>query len=393
MIELDQNESLQTMIELDQDELLHDVIGLDQEELFQDVIEGLFHEPNEIAITSTMTKVGLVRIELADALTRYESWPAPTVIVSDGPYGLGLFPGDPPTPNELAEWYAPHVAAWARYALPETTLWFWCNEIGWANVHPILARNGWQYRALHVWNKGIGHIAGNVNSKTIRRFPIVTEVCVQYVREVCLPTNDGQRLPIRDWLRYEWQRTGLPFSKTNEACGVKNAATRKYFTQDHLWYFPPPEILERLAIYANKHGKPTNWPYFSLDGKSLVTSAQWERMRSKWNHSHSVTNVWSEPPIRGAERLKDRKAKCLHANQKPLSLIERIIAASSNQGDTVWEPFGGLCSAAVVSLKTGRHCISAEINPDYYRLAQARILRSVLEIDLWDTVSKEDLTE
>ena len=97
MIELKQNESLQTMIELDQDELLQDVIGLDQEELFQDVIEGLFHEPNEIAITSTMTKVGTVRIELSDALTRYDSWPVPTVIVSDGPYGLGLFPGDPPT--------------------------------------------------------------------------------------------------------------------------------------------------------------------------------------------------------------------------------------------------------------------------------------------------------
>ncbi|HYT41966.1 MAG TPA: hypothetical protein VEP90_06450 [Methylomirabilota bacterium] len=70
MIELDQNESLQTMIELDQDELLQDVIGLDQEGLFQDVIEGLFQEPNEIAITSTMTKVGPVRIELSDALIR-----------------------------------------------------------------------------------------------------------------------------------------------------------------------------------------------------------------------------------------------------------------------------------------------------------------------------------
>ena len=74
-------------------------------------------------------------------------------------------------------------------------------------------------------------------------------------------------------------------------------------------------------------------------------------------------------------------------------MIERTITASSNPGDTVWEPFGGLCSAAVVSLKTGRCCISAEINPDYYRLAQARILRSVLETDLWDTVPTENLAE
>ncbi len=334
-------------------------------------------------ITPTITKVRSIQIELADALTRYEVWPAPTVIVSDGPYGLGQFPGDPPTPIGLAEWYAPHIAAWAQYALPETTLWFWCNEIGWATVHPVLARHGWQYRALHVWDKGISHIAGNVNSKTIRRFPVVTEVCVQYVREVRLLTNDGQELPIRDWLRYEWLRTGLPFSKTNEACGVKNAATRKYFTQDHLWYFPPPEMMERLAMYANKHGKPTEWPYFSLDGKLPVAAVQWERMRAKWNHTHSLTNVWSEPAVRGNERLKDRNAKCLHANQKPLRLIERIIAASSNPGDVVWEPFGGLCSTAVASLRIGQCCFSAEINPEFYPLARARVLQEG-SISLWE---------
>ncbi len=388
MIKLDQDELLQAEALLDHDEFLQDEFELDRFELLQDVEKNLLQETEEIVINSAKTKVHSACIELADSLTRYPFWPAPTVILSDGPYGLGLFPGDPPTPNQLAEWYEPHVAAWSRYALPETTLWFWCNEIGWATVHPVFVRHGWQYRALHVWDKGIGHIAGNVNSKTIRRFPVVTEVCVQYVRDVCLPTRDGQRLPLRAWLRYEWQRTGLPFSKTNEACGVKNAATRKYFTQDHLWYFPPPEVMERLAAYANQRGKATDWPYFSLDGKSSVTAKQWERMRSKWNHTHSVTNVWSEPPVRGSERLKDDNAKCLHANQKPLSLIERIILASSDPGDVVWEPFGGLCSAAIASLKTGRQCMSAEINPSYYRLAQERLLNQVLALDLWDLADK-----
>lgn len=393
MIHVDQNQPFQNECIRDTDEILQEEVELGQIELLRDRETHLFQEPNEIVITSMKTQVQSVRIEQADALTRYSSWAAPTVIISDGPYGLGLFPGDPPTPHELAEWYEPHIIAWSRYALPETTLWFWCNEIGWATVHPVLARNDWQYRALHVWDKGIGHIAGNVNSKTIRRFPVVTEVCAQYVREVHLPTHDGKQLPIREWLRYEWQRTGLPFSKTNEACNVKNAATRKYFTQDHLWYFPPAEMMERLASYAHIHGKSTNWPYFSLDGKSSVTATLWEHMRSKWNHTHNLTNVWSEPPVRGIERLKDQKAKCLHANQKPLSLIERIIAASSDQGDIVWEPFGGLCSAAVASLTIGRRCISSEINPNYYRLAQERILRKILDINLWDTVATENRLE
>jgi len=330
-----------------------------------------FPSPGEVPTIA----IGLIQIEMADAIARYALWPSPTVIISDGAYVLGLFPGDPPTATHLADWYAPHIEAWSRYALPETTLWFWCSEIGWATVHPILAKNGWEYRSVNVWDKGVAHIAGNVNSKTIRRFPIVTEICVQYIRNVTLANGDGQCLPMQQWLRYEWQRTGLPFSKTNEACGVKNAATRKYFTKDHLWDFPPPEMMERIAIYANEHGQPTKWPYFSLDGNSFVTAQEWSRMRAKWNHIHGVTNVWSVPAVRGTERLKNTQAKCVHANQKPLSLIEQIIVASSDPMDVVWEPFGGLCSAAIASQKKNRrcYCYSAEINPDYYELAKMRI--------------------
>lgn len=327
------------------------------------------HNPEAIETTV----LGGVQIELADAAARYPAWPTPTVIVSDGPYGLALFHGDPPTVNGLAEWYAPHIAAWARYALPETTLWFWGTEVGWATVHPVLVLHGWEYRALHVWDKGLGHIAGNVNSKTIRGFPIVTEVCAQYTRSVRLPTEDGQLVPIQQWLRLEWLRTGLPLSATNEACGVKNAATRKYFVQDHLWYFPPPEMMERLVSYANEHGRPAARPYFSVNGKTSVTAEEWSRMRAKWNHAHGITNVWSEPGVRGAERLKGRGTKYLHANQKPLRLLDRIIRASSDPGDVVWEPFGGLCTAAVASLQTGRRCYSAEIVPEYYEMAKNRL--------------------
>ena len=54
------------------------------------------------------------------------------------------FPGDPPTPEELPEWYEPHIMAWSDRAVPLTTLWFWNTEIGWANVHPLLVKYGWR---------------------------------------------------------------------------------------------------------------------------------------------------------------------------------------------------------------------------------------------------------
>lgn len=134
-------------------------------------------------------------------------------------------------------------------------------------------------------------------------------------------------------------------------------------------------MMVRLGEYANRHGRPTDRPYFSLDGKTSVAADTWARLRAKWHHIHGVTNVWTEPAVRGNERLKRNGLKVLHANQKPIRLIDRIVRASSDQGDVVWEPFGGLCTGAVVALRTQRRCFSAEISPDYYDLAKARLER------------------
>lgn len=320
-----------------------------------------------------VTDIRGVRLEQANAIDRYCHWPAPTAIVVDGPYGVSGFPGDPPTPEGLAEWYAPHVADWARYALPETTLWFWGTELSWATVHPVLALHGWDYRSCHIWDKGVGHIAGNVNGNTIRRFPVVTEVCVQYVRRVELRTGDGELLPMQAWLRREWQRSGLPLYKTNEAAGVKNAATRKWFTACHLWYPPPPEAMEALAFYAQRHGKPTDHPYFSLNGEKRLTAEQWSTMRAKWHHEHAITNVWREPAVRGDERLKVRGNKSLHYNQKPLRLMELTVRACTDPGDVIWEPFGGLCTGAVAAMRNDRRAVCAEIAPAVFDSASDRI--------------------
>lgn len=319
---------------------------------------------------------GSATIELGDFLEVSSRWPAPTVIIADGPYGIGGFPGDPQSPDLLPDWYQPFVAAWTEKSLPETTLWFWNTEIGWANVHPILEANGWEYRTCHIWDKGPGHIAGNTNSRTLRKYPVVTEVCVQYVRKVTLG-SPAEPLTLKEWLRHEWERTGLPLYRANDACGVKNAATRKYLTKCHLWYFPPAEAFERLAVYANAHGAEAGRPYFSLDGVRPATAADWARMRAKFNCEVGITNVWREPPVRGSERLK-QEYKSVHMNQKPLRLLERSILASSDLGDIVWEPFGGLCSVAIAARNTRRRSYSAEILPEYFQAARQRLEHHVI---------------
>lgn len=319
-------------------------------------------------------RVGNAFIYHGDSLNLYERWPAPTCIIADGPYGLAKFPAEPPTVAPLPSWYAPHVAAWSKHAATDCTLWFWGSELSWATVHSVLDVNGWQYEETVIWDKGLAHIAGNVNSKTIRGLPIVTEVAVRYTRKNLLSDADGNLLSLKEWVRAEWLRSGLPMNRSNEACGVANAATRKYLTQCHLWYFPPAEAMEKMAAYCTKHGAKTTRPYFSLDGKAPLDGAKWERMRAKWIHAHGLTNVWREPPVHGRERIKSVDGNgYLHANQKPLALMERQVLACTDSGDVVWEPFGGLCSAALAASQLGRRAFAAEVNQQFFEAAKVRL--------------------
>ena len=257
--------------------------------------------------------------------------------------------------------------------------WFWNSELGWATVHPLLAEHGWEYRSCHIWDKGLGHIAGNANTRTLRKFPVVTEVCAQYVKAASFTSESGKPLTMQEWLRHEWRRAGLPLRLANDACGVANAATRKYLTADHLWYYPPPEAFARLVDYANKHGHSAGKPYFSQDGKQPTTAKQWSRMRAKFRCSAGVTNVWRKSQVAGKERINGErqgmrwKYKSLHGSQKPLEFVERSISATTDPGDAVWEPFGGLCPAAVCSLRLDRACRSAEVVPEFYSAAVQRL--------------------
>ena len=314
-----------------------------------------------------------INVFFGDSLDFYDEWQSPTVIISDGAYGVLGFEGDTSDHFGLAAWYEKHVEAWSKKATGETTLWFWNSEIGWAAVHSLLEKFGWRYVNCNIWNKGLGHIAGNVNTKKIRRFPVVTEVCTQYIYE---PKFDG--IPLKNWLLKEWKRTGLKLKEANIACEVADVAVRKYLDQGHLWYWPPVEMFEKLSAYANLNGKKDGYPYFSINGTSPMTGAEWCKTRSKFYCPHGITNVWDRPALRGKERLKTEgnSGKAIHLNQKPLDLMKLIIEASSETDDVIWEPFGGTFSGTVAANMLKRQSFAAEIDSTYYQFGLERIKQS-----------------
>jgi site-specific DNA-methyltransferase (adenine-specific) len=207
---------------------------------------------------------------------------------------------------------------------------------------------------------------------------VVTEVSALYRRKPVVALPDGGEATLQEWFRGEWRRAGLTQQQANEACGVRSAASRKYLTGDAQWYFPPADMLARMIAYANERGREDGRPYFSLDGKTLIDTATWESLRATWNHENGITNVWARNPLAGEERIRrDGNGKALHLNQKPLDLMERQIRLASNEGDVVWEPFGGLASASVAAVRLGRRAFVAEPNEAFARIAEERLRNEV----------------
>lgn len=63
-----------------------------------------------------------------------------------------------------------------------------------------------------------------------------------------------------------------------------------------------------------------------------------------------------------------------HPTQKPEKLYAKLILASTQEGDVVFDPFAGSGTAAVVAAKLGRHYLGVEINAEYCLLAAKRLL-------------------
>lgn len=80
-------------------------------------------------------------------------------------------------------------------------------------------------------------------------------------------------------------------------------------------------------------------------------------------------NVWEYPRVR--YRMAEYEK---HPTQKPISMLERVILASSNEGDIVLDPFSGTFTTSFTAKKLNRRSIGIEIDEDYSKIGIRRVL-------------------
>ena len=91
----------------------------------------------------------------------------------------------------------------------------------------------------------------------------------------------------------------------------------------------------------------------------------YENFAQVFNTQMGLSDVWTDIDFYEERRF--------HPTQKPQKLIRRLIAASTNQGDSILDPFAGSGAVAVASEMMDRSCTSIERDRELFEVILSRI--------------------
>ena len=111
----------------------------------------------------------------------------------------------------------------------------------------------------------------------------------------------------------------------------------------------------------------------ALDDAGLLHWSKGGKGRPRWKKYLSAMPgvvagdlVLDTPPVKGKEDTG-------YPTQKPIALLERIIKASSNRGDVVFDPFCGCATTLVAADRLQRSWVGIDISPKAAELVVTRI--------------------
>lgn len=153
--------------------------------------------------------------------------------------------------------------------------------------------------------------------------------------------------------RITWEREKGRGAKTN----WKNCSEDIWFctvSNEYVFNIEDVKLKRRvMAPYTDQNGKPKDWND-SKTGRYRLTHPS-----NLWNDI--TVPFWSMPENTD------------HPTQKPEKLVAKIILASSNPGDIVFDPFLGSGTTSVVAKKLDRRYVGIEIDETYCCLAEKRL--------------------
>ena len=153
--------------------------------------------------------------------------------------------------------------------------------------------------------------------------------------------------------RITWQREKGRGAKSNWKNGMEDIWFAVKNPDDY--YFNVEAVMQKRKVIApyKINGKPKDWDE-SDDGNFRLTCP---------------SNFWDDISVPFWSMPENTD----HPTQKPEKLYAKLILASSEQGDIVFDPFLGSGTASVVAKKLGRQYCGIELNEEYCLWAEKRL--------------------
>src|SRR6266446_375775 len=133
---------------------------------------------------------------------------------------------------------------------------------------------------------------------------------------------------------------------------------------------PPPNLSCRYFTHATE-----TLIWAAKDKKSRHTFNY--KLMKETNRGKQMKSVWE---IRPPEPWEKKFGK--HPTQKPVALLERILLASTNEGDLVLDPFLGGGTTLLAAFRLRRKAVGCELSLDYVSLSIRRICSEMVQIEL-----------
>lgn len=157
---------------------------------------------------------------------------------------------------------------------------------------------------------------------------------------------------------------------------------KKYnIINDIVWFYDSSGVqskkkygsLYEPIIMANKNAKNLytfNWQDILVEAKTGAKRNLIDYRKTPpqpYSNEKVPGNVWEYPRVRFKMDEYEN-----HPTQKPESLLERIIKASSNPDDIVMDPFSGSFTTCAVAVRLGRKALGIDLNEDYFKIGIRR---------------------
>ncbi len=130
--------------------------------------------------------------------------------------------------------------------------------------------------------------------------------------------------------------------------------------------------------------------YFTHSTETILWAAKSEKSKHCFNYQlmrehngyKQMKTVWKMGVPGKAEKSCGK-----HPTQKPVELLDRIILASTNEGDTVFDPFAGSSTTGISAVRHGRKFTGCEQEKEYIELSTNRFSREIESLQLQQMVS------